>query len=84
MSDRARWIGRGGGYTTNVTRAVDRAEAVSEDVQEELTEQSHRAVIDEKLRKRTATRHELERERDYLESKLRYVSRQLKRLSRPV
>jgi hypothetical protein len=82
MSDEARWIGRAHGYTGSPAHAADRLEALSEDAQQEMTAASHRRALDERIRSRQATAEEVRAEIQHLEGRLRFLGRQLRRLSR--
>jgi hypothetical protein len=71
------------GYVTNSAQAMSgEPEAVSEDDQVRLTEQSRQKTLDERIKRREATAEEITRELSHLESRQRYLRRQLNRLKR--
>jgi hypothetical protein len=84
VSERARFIARGAGYTSDVVHAVDKLEALGEDDLADVVEQTHRRALDERIRRREATAAEIEGELNWHESRAAYLRRQLKRLRRPV
>ena len=80
MDDRPRYIAAAAGYTSSPARAIDPLEAVGEHELDELTAQAERKTLDDRIRRREATRAELERELDHLTGRCQYLRRQLKRL----
>jgi hypothetical protein len=60
----------------------DRLEALTEAEQREATAASHRRALDERIRSRQATAEEVRAEMAHLEGRLRFLGRQLRRLSR--
>jgi transposase len=71
------------GYTASPSQALlGEPEAVSDDEQQFLTERSRRKAVDERVRRRQATAAEIEREIEYIDSRGRFLRRELKRLKR--
>jgi NADH pyrophosphatase NudC (nudix superfamily) len=82
MTDQPRFVARAAGYTSNAGHAVDLLEAVTEQQQQDITEAAHRRALDERIQSRQASAAEIGREIAHLESRLRFLGRQLRRLSR--
>lgn len=73
------------GYVNSPAQALPgEPEAVSEDEQVTITEESHRKVKDGKIAARAGTAAEIERELEWLDARGQYLRRQLRRLGRPV
>lgn len=82
-ADRPRFLGKVVGYVEHAGAGMRaEPEAVSETEQAMLTERSAKQALDARIKRREATADELRREQQWLESRLRYIGRELKRLRR--
>ena len=73
------------GYVNSPAQALPgEPEAVSEDEQLAITEDSHLRARDARIERRAGTTAEIERELAWIDARGQYLRRQLKRLKRPV
>ena len=71
------------GYVSSPARALKgEPEAVSAAEQDDLTEAARRRVLDDRIRRRSATAEEVARELAWTEGRARYLARELRRLRR--
>jgi hypothetical protein len=83
MADQApRFLGRAAGYVGTATRSIDTLEALDEDALAEVVAKTQKKALDDRIRRRQATAAEIQYELNWIDSRGRYLRRELARLKR--